>query len=73
VVRPKKARKAFTALPTAPRIRLELAAARKPIGSNDLLIAAHAYALGATIVTANADEFKRVKRAERRKLACIRH
>ena len=32
--------------------------AGKPIGSNDLLIAAHAYATGATIATANTDEFK---------------
>jgi tRNA(fMet)-specific endonuclease VapC len=43
------------------RIRLELEAAGKPIGGNDLLIAAHARATGATIVTANADEFKRVR------------
>jgi tRNA(fMet)-specific endonuclease VapC len=42
------------------RIRRELEAAGKPIGGNDLLIAAHAKAIGATIVTANADEFKRV-------------
>jgi tRNA(fMet)-specific endonuclease VapC len=42
-------------------IRSELEAAGRPIGSNDLLIAAHAYALGATIVTANTDEFKRVR------------
>jgi len=42
-------------------IRSELEAAGKPIGSNDLLIAAHAYATGATIVTANADEFKRIR------------
>ena len=42
-------------------IRSELEAAGKPIGSNDLLIAAHAYAIGATIVTANADEFKRIR------------
>jgi Predicted nucleic acid-binding protein, contains PIN domain len=42
-------------------IRAELEAARRPIGGNDLLIAAHAYAAGATIVTANADEFKRVR------------
>src|ERR1700724_2295614 len=39
-------------------IRSELEAAGKPIGSNDLLIAAHAYAIGATIVTANVNEFK---------------
>ena len=42
-------------------IRSELEAAGKPIGGNDLLIAAHAYATGATIVTANADEFKRIR------------
>jgi tRNA(fMet)-specific endonuclease VapC len=41
-------------------IRAELEAAGKPIGSNDLLIAAHACATGATIVTAN-DEFKRIR------------
>jgi predicted nucleic acid-binding protein len=32
-------------------VRWALQAARMPIGSNDLLIAAHAYATGATIVT----------------------
>jgi tRNA(fMet)-specific endonuclease VapC len=42
-------------------IRSELEAAGRPIGSNDLLIAAHAYATGATIVTANTDEFKRIR------------
>lgn len=42
-------------------IRAELEAAGRPIGGNDLLIAAHAYATGAIIVTANADEFKRVR------------
>jgi tRNA(fMet)-specific endonuclease VapC len=42
-------------------IRAELEQAGKPIGSNDLLIAAHAYATGATIVTANTDEFKRIR------------
>jgi tRNA(fMet)-specific endonuclease VapC len=42
-------------------IRSELEAAGKPIGSNDLLIAAHAYAIGATIVTANVNEFKRIR------------
>jgi tRNA(fMet)-specific endonuclease VapC len=41
-------------------IRAELEAAGRPIGSNDLLIAAHARALGAKVVTANANEFKRV-------------
>ena len=42
-------------------IRAALEAAGKSIGGNDLLIATHAYASGATIVTANADEFKRVR------------
>lgn len=42
-------------------IRAELEAAGKPIGPNDLLIAAHAYALGATLVTANTGEFTRVR------------
>jgi tRNA(fMet)-specific endonuclease VapC len=42
-------------------IRAELEAAGKPIGGNDLLIAAHAYATGATIVTANTGEFKRIR------------
>jgi tRNA(fMet)-specific endonuclease VapC len=42
-------------------IRLDLEMAGKPIGSNDLLIAAHARAIGATIVTANDDEFRRVR------------
>jgi tRNA(fMet)-specific endonuclease VapC len=42
-------------------IRSELEAAGRPIGANDLLIAAHAYATGATIVTANANEFKRIR------------
>jgi tRNA(fMet)-specific endonuclease VapC len=32
-------------------IRAELEAAGKPIGSNDLLIAAHAHAAGAIVVT----------------------
>ena len=41
-------------------IRSRLETAGKPIGSNNLLIAAHARAIGATVVTANADEFKRV-------------
>ncbi len=42
-------------------IRAELEAAGQSIGSNDLLIAAHAFAAGATIVTANTDEFRRVR------------
>ncbi len=42
-------------------IRSDLESAGKPIGGNDLLIAAHACAIGATIVTANTDEFKRIR------------
>ncbi len=42
-------------------IRAELEAAGKPIGPNDLLIAAHAYAVDATLVTANVGEFHRVR------------
>lgn len=42
-------------------IRAELEAAGKPIGPNDLLIAAHAYSLGAVLVTANTSEFSRVR------------
>lgn len=41
-------------------IRAELETAGTPIGSNDLLIAAHAQALGATVVTGNVGEFGRV-------------
>ena len=42
-------------------IRAELETAGKPIGGNDLLIAAHAYAIGAAVVTANTAEFKRIR------------
>ena len=42
-------------------IRAALERAGTPIGGNDLLIAAHACAVGATVVSANADEFKRVR------------
>ncbi|WP_407160605.1 type II toxin-antitoxin system VapC family toxin [Bradyrhizobium sp. STM 3557] len=42
-------------------VRTALEATGKPIGGNDLLIAAHACAMGATIVTANDREFKRVR------------
>lgn len=42
-------------------IRAALEAAGRPIGGNDLLIAAQARAIGATVVTANAGEFKRVR------------
>lgn len=42
-------------------IRAELESAGKPIGPNDLFIAAHAYALEATLVTANVGEFSRIR------------
>lgn len=41
-------------------IRNELESTGSPIGHNDLLIAAHARALGATLVTSNVREFRRV-------------
>lgn len=41
-------------------MRAALEGAGCSIGSNDLLIAAHAYTLGATVVTANVGEFRRV-------------
>jgi len=42
------------------RIRARLEAAGQPIGANDLLIAAHALALGHTLVTDNEREFGRI-------------
>ena len=42
-------------------IRAALETAGTPIGPLDLLIAAQARSLGATLVTANVSEFKRVK------------
>lgn len=42
-------------------IRAALEAAGQPIGPNDLLIAAHARALGATLVSANVGKFQRVR------------
>ncbi|MXX61549.1 MAG: type II toxin-antitoxin system VapC family toxin [Holophagales bacterium] len=41
-------------------IRSELERSGQPIGFNDLLIAAHARALGLTLVTNNVGEFRRV-------------
>ena len=41
-------------------IRTDLEAAGRLIGANDLLIAAHARALAATVVTANVSAFSRV-------------
>jgi tRNA(fMet)-specific endonuclease VapC len=42
-------------------LRSELEKQGRPIGGNDLFIAAHALALGATLVTANEREFVRVE------------
>lgn len=41
-------------------IRAALESSGKPIGNNDLWIAAHAKAAALTIVTSNAQEFNRV-------------
>jgi len=43
-------------------IRMHLERTGKPIGPNDLLIAAHALALDLILVTHNVDEFARVPR-----------
>ncbi|PRG58079.1 VapC toxin family PIN domain ribonuclease [Burkholderia multivorans] len=42
-------------------IRAELEVAGQPIGANDLLIAAHAYALQLILVTDNTKEFSRIR------------
>jgi tRNA(fMet)-specific endonuclease VapC len=42
------------------RLRASLEAAGAPIGANDMLLAAHALALEATLVTDNEGEFARV-------------
>jgi len=42
------------------RLRVTLEQAGTPIGSNDLLIAAHACALDLVLVTANVKEFSRI-------------
>lgn len=42
-------------------IRAMIEKAGKPIGSMDMLIGSHALALGATLVTNNTKEFKRIK------------
>ncbi len=42
-------------------IRAALEKAGTPIGSMDLLVGAHAVSLGATLVTANIREFRRIK------------
>lgn len=42
------------------RVRSDLERNGRPIGSNDMLIAAHALALGLVLVTDNVREFRRV-------------
>jgi tRNA(fMet)-specific endonuclease VapC len=42
-------------------IRADLKKKGQLIGSNDLMIAAHARSLGATVVTHNVKDFRRVK------------
>lgn len=42
-------------------LRVRLEAAGRPIGGNDLLIAAQALAVGATVVTDNESEFGRIE------------
>ncbi len=42
-------------------VRAELEKAGKPVGSMDMLIGAHALALGATLVTNNVKEFRQIK------------
>jgi tRNA(fMet)-specific endonuclease VapC len=46
---------------TYARIRTSLARAGRPMGANDLLIAAQAIALGCTLVTDKEQEFRRVQ------------
>ena len=43
------------------RLRTELERKGTPISANDMLIAAHAMALDATLVTANTREFERIE------------
>jgi tRNA(fMet)-specific endonuclease VapC len=47
------------------RLRTRLEQAGKPIGANDLLVAAQALALGCTIVTDNEKEFAHVRNLPR--------
>ena len=42
-------------------IRAQLEFVGRPIGGNDLLIAAHAHAIDAAVATANTNEFKRIR------------
>lgn len=48
------------------KLRAEVERLGRPIGSNDLLIAAHALALNCTIVTANEKEFAAIAQLRRK-------
>jgi len=50
----------FAAARRAAGVRAALAASGRPIGQYDILIAGHALSLGATLVTNNVAEFRRV-------------
>jgi tRNA(fMet)-specific endonuclease VapC len=50
----------FAAARHAATVRAALAASGRLIGQYDILIAGHALSLGATLVTNNVDEFRRV-------------
>jgi tRNA(fMet)-specific endonuclease VapC len=51
----------FAAARHAAIVRAALASSGSPIGQYDMLIAGHALSLGATLVTNNVDEFRRVE------------
>jgi tRNA(fMet)-specific endonuclease VapC len=50
---------------TYARVRAQLERVGKPIGGNDLLIAAHALTLGYTLVSDNTREFPQVRGLQR--------
>ena len=54
----------LVAATTYGRVRAALEARGSPIGANDMLIAAHALALGVVLVTDNVREFERVEGLE---------
>jgi tRNA(fMet)-specific endonuclease VapC len=54
----------LAAASTYGRVRAALEARGSPIGANDMLIAAHALALGVILVTDNLREFERVEGLE---------
>lgn len=51
----------LAAAATYGRFRARLEASGTPIGPNDMLIAAHAFSRGLTVVTDNLTEFGRIK------------